>query len=437
MKKSMKLGVIAAVVALSATAFTATTVTAASAATDCKAFAAWGHHKGTVKVFAGIRDPEATVMTKIFAHFTACVGIKIAYEGTDQFETLLPVRVKGGNAPDIAIIPQPGLVATMVATGKAVPVTPAVLKNINMYYNPAWKGFTTVKGKVYGAPFGASSKSLVWYSPAQFTKLNVTIPTTWVQMTAIANKFKTAGVTPWCAGIESGAATGWPATDWLEERVLRDLGPTIYNQWWKGQIKFSDPRILGVMKSVYGPDWLGTKEQVGDLQSVATRKFQDAGVPGLKAGTCGMLQQASFYSSMFPAGTSFGPSGDANAFYLPPTNDKFGKPIEGAGEFPVAFSRKVEVGIVQEYFSSPAYGIERAKAGGWTSANNAIPLSNYKDPVLKVVAQSLQSKSGAIVFDASDLMPTAVNGAFWKEMTKFYAEGKSITDVATAIDQNW
>ena len=140
---------------------------------------------------------------------------------------------------------------------------------------------------------------------------------------------------------------------------------------------------------------------------------------------------------MFPAGTSFGPSGDANAFYLPPTNDKFGKPIEGAGEFPVAFSRKVEVGIVQEYFSSPAYGIERAKAGGWTSANNAIPLGSYADPVLKVVAQSLQSKSGAIVFDASDLMPTAVNGAFWKEMTKFFAEGKSITDVATAIDQNW
>jgi alpha-glucoside transport system substrate-binding protein len=437
MKKSIRLGVIAAAVALSATALTATTATTASAASDCKAFAAWGHHKGTVKVFAGIRDPEATVMTTIFAHFTKCTGIKIAYEGTDQFETLLPVRVKGGNAPDIAIIPQPGLVATMVATGKAVPVTPAVLKNINKYYNPAWKTFTTVKGKVYGAPFGASSKSLVWYSPAQFTKLNVTVPTTWAQMTAIADKFKAAGVTPWCAGIESGAATGWPSTDWLEERVLRDLGPTIYNQWWKGQVKFSDPRILGVMKSVFGADWLGTKAQVGDLQSVATRKFQDAGVPGLKDGTCGMLQQASFYSSMFPAGTTFGASADANAFYLPPTNSKFGKPIEGAGEFPVAFSRKVEVGIVQEYFSSPVYGIERAKAGGWTSANSGIPLSNYKDPVLKVVAQSLQSKSGAIVFDASDLMPTAVNGAFWKEMTKFYAEGKSITDVAAAIDQNW
>jgi alpha-glucoside transport system substrate-binding protein len=435
MKKSLKLSAALSAIALVATVFTATSAKAATTA-YCADFKQFGTYQNkTVKVFAGIRDPEASVMTKIFAHFTACTGIKIAYEGTDQFETLLPVRVKGGNAPDIAIIPQPGLVATMVATGKAVPITAAVAANLKKYYNPAWATFTTVGGKVYGAPFGASSKSLVWYSPAQFTKLGVSVPTTWAEMEAIAAKFKAAGKLPWCAGIESGAATGWPATDWIEEMALRELGPDKYNQWWQGKLKFSSPEMQGVMTKVAA--WLGTKEQVGDLQSVATRKFQDAGVPGLASGTCGMLQQASFYASMFPKGTTFGVNADANAFYLPPTNTKFGKPIEGAGEFPVAFSSKPEVGAVQAYFSSPAYGIERAANGGWTSANSGIPLSSYTDPVLKVVAQSLQSKQGAIVFDASDLMPTAVNGAFWKEITKFYAEGKSMKDVAAAIDANW
>jgi alpha-glucoside transport system substrate-binding protein len=435
MKKSLKLSAALSAIALVATVFTATSAKAATTA-YCADFKQFGTYQNkTVKVFAGIRDPEASVMTKIFAHFTACTGIKIAYEGTDQFETLLPVRVKGGNAPDIAIIPQPGLVATMVATGKAVPITAAVAANLKKYYNPAWATFTTVGGKVYGAPFGASSKSLVWYSPAQFTKLGVKVPTTWAEMDAIAAKFKAAGKLPWCAGIESGAATGWPATDWIEEMALRELGPDKYNAWWQGKLKFSSPEMQGVMAKVAA--WLGTKEQVGDLQSVATRKFQDAGVPGLADGTCGMLQQASFYSSMFPKGTTFGPNADANAFYLPPTNTKFGKPIEGAGEFPVAFSKKPEVGAVQAYFSSPAYGIERAANGGWTSANSGIPLSSYTDPVLKVVAQSLQAKQGAIVFDASDLMPTAVNGAFWKEITKFYAEGKSMKDVAAAIDANW
>ena len=434
MKKTLKLSAILGALALAATTLITTPATAASV--NCSDFKQFRSFKNvTVKVFAGIRDPEATVMTNVFAHFTACTGIKIAYEATDQFETLLPVRVKGGNAPDIAIIPQPGLVATMVATGKAVPVTAAVMQNINKYYNPAWKTFTTVGGKVYGAPFGASSKSLVWYSPAQFTKLGVKIPTTWAEMEAIGAKFVAAGKLPWCAGIESGAATGWPATDWIEEMALRELGPDLYNQWWAGKLKFSSPEMQGVMAKVAA--WLGTKSQVGDLQSVATRRFQDAGVPGLKDGTCGMLQQASFYSSMFPAGTTFGATGDANAFYLPPTNSKFGKPIEGGAEFPVAFSKRPEVGVVQAYFSSPAYGTERAKQGGWTSANNGIPLSAYSDPVLKVVAESLQSKKGSIVFDASDLMPTAVNGAFWKEMTKFYAEGKSMKDVAAAIDANW
>ena len=429
-KKGLLVGAAIAALSLVATTFTASSASAAG----CADYSKW-KGSGTVKVFAGIRDPEATVMEGVFQQFTLCTGIKIAYEATDQFETLLPVRVKGGNAPDIAIIPQPGLVTTMVATGKAVPVTPAVMANINKYYNAAWKNFTTVKGKVYGAPFGASSKSLVWYSPAQFKKLGVTVPKTWAEMEAVAAKFKAAGANPWCAGIESGAATGWPATDWIEEMALRELGPDKYNQWWKGDLKFSSPEMLGVMNKVAA--WLGTSAQVGDLKSVATRRFQDAGVPGLKDGTCGMLQQASFYSSMFPAGTTFGPGKDADAFYLPATNSKFGNPIEGGGEFPVAFSKRKEVGFVQDYLSSPVYGTPRAALGGWTSANSGIPLATYKDPVLKVVATQLQNKSGAIVFDASDLMPTAVNGAFWKEITKYYAEGKSMKDVAAAIDANW
>ena len=434
MKNTLKLSAVLGALALAAT--TLITPAANAAPAYCDDFKQFGKFKNvTVKVFAGIRDPEASVMTKVFSHFTKCTGIKIAYEGTDQFETLLPVRVKGGNAPDIAIIPQPGLITTMVATGKAVPITGRTLANLNKYYNAAWKSFTTVKGKVYGAPFGASSKSLVWYSPAQFKAIGATVPTTWAQMDAIGAKFKAAGKLPWCAGIESGAATGWPSTDWIEQMALRELGPDKYNLWWKGKLKFSSPEMQGVMAKTAA--WLGTESQVGNLQSVATRKFQDAGVPGLKDGTCGMLQQASFYSSMFPAGTTFGPNGDANAFYLPPTNNKFGKPIEGGAEFPVAFSKRKEVAAVQAYFSSPAYGTERAKLGGWTSANSGIPLSAYSDPVLKVVAESLQSKKGSIVFDASDLMPTAVNGAFWKEMTKFYAEGKSMKDVAAAIDANW
>ena len=431
-KKGLLVGAAVAALSLVATVLTTTSAKAA----DCSSFTEFGKFNNvTVKIFAGIRDPEATVMTNIWKDFTACTGIKIAYEATDQFETLLPVRVKGGNAPDIALIPQPGLVATMVATGKAVPISAAARANLNQYYNKAWQSFTTINGRIYGAPFGASSKSLVWYSPAQFKKLGVTVPTTWAQMDAIGAKFKAAGANPWCAGIESGAATGWPATGWIEEMALRELGPKKYNLWWQGKLKFSSPEMQGVMNKVAA--WVGTKDQVGDLKSVATRRFQDAGVPGLKNGTCGMLQQASFYSSMFPDGTTFGPTGDADAFYLPATNAKFGNPVEGGAEFPVAFSTRKEVGAVQAYLDSPAYGIPRAAAGGWTSANTGIPLDTYKDPVLKAVATQLQNKSGAIVFDASDLMPSAVNGAFWKEITKFYAEGKSMKDVAAAIDANW
>ena len=189
-KKGLLVGAAVAALSLVATVLTTTSAKAA----DCSSFTEFGKFNNvTVKIFAGIRDPEATVMTNIWKDFTACTGIKIAYEATDQFETLLPVRVKGGNAPDIALIPQPGLVATMVATGKAVPISAAARANLNQYYNKAWQSFTTINGRIYGAPFGASSKSLVWYSPAQFKKLGVTVPTTWAQMEAIGAKFKAAG----------------------------------------------------------------------------------------------------------------------------------------------------------------------------------------------------------------------------------------------------
>ncbi|HUW87115.1 MAG TPA: ABC transporter substrate-binding protein [Candidatus Paceibacterota bacterium] len=419
-----------------------TTVAPANAAINCDKVIGKGYAKmkgKTVKIFTSILDPELSKYQNALKSFTACTGIKVKIEGSNQFEALLPVRVKGGNAPDIAIIPQPGLLAQMVATGKAVVAPAKTLANVNKYWSAGWKGYGSVKGKFYAAPNSANMKSLVWYSPKQFANAGYSVPTTWTGMMALADKMAAANQIAFCGGIGSGGATGWPATDWLEEVVVRQFGGKVYANWISHKIKFSAPKILAAMDTV--EKWMQNPKYVGDVQAIATTTFQDAGL-GIPTGSCMMLQQASFYAAQYPAGTDVSKNGDVWAFYLPGINPSVKTPVEGGGEFFAAFSKRPEVQELQNYLSTPQWAINRIKTagsgGGWLSANSGVPLSAYKNPLDQLSAKYLADKHSTFVFDASDAMPAAVGaGTEWTQLTAWFAEGKSAADVAKAIDDSW
>ena len=291
----------AGVAVLSLVATMVTSVGSASAAANCDPFAGYHGLKGkTVTIFTSILEPELGTMKAAWKDFESCTGVKIKIEGSNQFEALLPVRVKGGNAPDLALIPQPGLLAAMVATGKVKPAPAGVIANVNKYYSPSWKALGSVNGKFYAAPLGSNMKSLVWYSPTQFKKNGYTVPTTWTEMTALADKMAAAGQTAFCGGIGSGGATGWPATDWLEEVVVRMYGQKIYNDWISHKIKFSDPKIVAAMNTVAG--WMQNPKWVGDPKAIATTSFQDAG-QGIPSGGCNMYRSTeanSLLAQTFP-----------------------------------------------------------------------------------------------------------------------------------------
>jgi alpha-glucoside transport system substrate-binding protein len=439
-KKGRPAVIAATVLALTAGAM-ASVAPANAASSACASLGAhYSTHKGqTVKVFTSILDPELSKYQTAMKPFEACTGIKVKWEGTNQFEALLPVRVKGGNAPDIAVIPQPGLIAQMVSTGKAVKAPSTVVANVKKYWSAGWKGYGTVNGTFYAAPNSSNMKSLIWYSPKQFAKNGYTVPTTWTGMMALADKMAAAKQTAFCGGIESGGATGWPATDWLEEVVVRTYGAKVYADWIAGKVKFSSPQIQAALQTV--KDWMGNAKYVGNVQAIATTSFQSAGL-GIPAGSCMMLQQASFYGAQYPAGTDVSPTGDVYAFYLPGINSAVKTPVEGGGEFMLAFSSKPAVAEAQTYLSSPAYASLRVKlagtVGGFISANNGVPLTAYGNVLDALSAKYLSDKTGTFVFDASDAMPAAVGaGAEWTELTNMFGSGKSIADVGKAIDSAW
>jgi alpha-glucoside transport system substrate-binding protein len=415
----------------------------APAATGCDAYSAYPKLTGkTVTLFGSILPPESDSLNKSWAEFQTCTGIKVAYEGSNDFEAQLGVRVQGGNAPDIAMIPQPGLLQKMVQQGAVKDPPAAVVANEDKYWSKDWKTYGSVDGKFYAAPLSANMKSLVWYSPGAFKKAGYTVPTTWADLMTLSAKIATdTKGKVWCGGIGSGTATGWPATDWLEEVVLRQFGGQVYNDWVSHKVTFSSPQIQAAMKTVVGwyqnPAWVNAG--FGDVKTIATTTFQDAGKPIL-TGNCWMLQQASFYGAQFPKGTKVGPDGDVFAFFLPAMDPTVAEvPVEGGGEFATAFRDAPEVKEVQTYLSTPLWATNRAKAAtGWQSANNGVDPSAYTDPVDQLAAKYLTDPKATFRFDASDLMPAAVgSGQEWKSLTAWFAQGQSTTQVAKDIDGAW
>lgn len=414
-------------------------------AAGCEAYEAYmGSEGGSVTLFTSILPPEQQLFEQAWADFESCTGIDIVYEGSDQFEAQLPTRIAGGNAPDIAFIPQPGLLAKLVESGGPVAAPDSVAANVDAYWNPAWKDYGSVDGTFYAAPLGSNMKSLVWYSPKYFSEWGITVPTTWDEMFAAADAIAAAGVKPFCGGIESGGATGWPATDWLEQIVLRTQGGEVYDKWVAGDVKFDSPEIKGAMDVLAG--WMKNPDYVnggfGNVQTIATTAFQDAGGPIL-AGECGMLQQASFYANFwgnFQEGATVGVDGDAYAFYLPAMDDAVApQPVVGGGEFVAAFADRPEVAAVQTYLASPEFATSKASLGTWVSANSGVPLDTYAEGSIdQLSAQYLTDLTGTFRFDASDLMPAAVGaGAEWTEMTAWFAEDKPTAEVLKAIDAAW
>ena len=406
---------------------------------ECAAYAQYQGHDGKkVSIYSTNTDIEADRLQESWQQFVDCTGIEIEYEGSREFEAQLPVRVDGGNAPDLATIPQPGLLKRFADAGKLKPLSGETKAMAEQNYSADWLKYATVNGTLYGVPLDSNIKSFVWYSPKMFQDKGYKVPETWQDLIALSDQIASTGMKPWCAGIESGEATGWPATDWIEDLMLRTQGPEVYDQWVNHEMPFNDPRVAEAV------DRAGTilknatyvNGGYGGVKSIATTAFGEAGLPILD-GKCALHRQASFYSNNWPEATKVAEDGDVYAFYFPAVDPAKGKPVLGAGQFTVAFADRPEVQAVQTFLASGEHANSRAKLGSWVSANNKLDLANVASPIDKLSVQILQDKSTMFRFDGSDLMPAAVGaGTFWKGMTD-WINGKDTASTLAFIESSW
>ena len=357
------------------------------------------------------------------------------YEGSAEFETLITVRVEGGDAPDIAGFPQPGLLAQFVQEG-AIPDHAQFLDvdKLQENYSEAWLNLATVDGQLSGVFYRASTKSIVWYPVAAFEEAGYEIPQTWDELIALSDQIVADGGVPWCISIEHGGNTGWVATDWLEDILLRTAPPEVYDQWVTHEIPFNNPDVMEaaeIMSDVwFNPDYVygGTTAIltifVGDTQ---TPMFEDP--PG-----CWMHRQAGWIPDFWPEGAEAGV--DSSFFYLPPIEEEFGNPVLSAGDVFAAFNDRPETAAFIEYLASPESAQVWVEADGFISPNRGVPNDWYGNYVDRAQAEILQNAT-TLRFDASDLMPAEVGaGTFWSGMVDWI--GSADTDTVFAnIEESW
>lgn len=382
----------------------------------------------TVRISGGITGSEADLLNQSFDQFTKDTGIKVEYTGDKSFEGNIVTKVTGGDAPDIAIVPQPGLLQTLVGTGDVQKASDAVSSNVDEYWGKDWKSYGTVDGDFYAAPMLANVKGYVWYSPAKFKEWGVSIPKTYDELLTLTQTIQQkTGSAPWCAGFASGDASGWPGTDWIEDLVLRQAGPDVYDQWVANEVKFTDPQIKdafdAVGKILLNPSYVNAG--FGDVKSINSVAFADVAAK-IADGSCGMTHQASFLSSNFltvknasGGEVKVAPDGDVYAFLLPGVKEGE-QSVEGGGEFVATFSDDANVQKVAEFMSSPEFADARVKLGGVISANKGADPSLASSEFLQEAMKVVQNPDTTLRFDASDLMPATVGaGSFWKGMVSW------------------
>jgi alpha-glucoside transport system substrate-binding protein len=393
----------------------------------------------TVRISGSETGVEADGFVAGMKPFEDATGAKVEFTGTRDFETQIRVAAEGGSLPDIALFPQPGLAQQLADNAVALTADTAAVVEEN--FDQYWTELLTVEGKgPIGIPIKADLKSLVWYSPKVFAEKGYTVPTTWDELIALQDKAKADGIAPWCIGIESGDATGWPFTDWMEDLMLRVHGPEVYDQWVSNELKFDDPKVKEVAEMV-GQIWFPDGNVLNGRQSIASTGFATAGLP-VADGDCLMHRQGNFFGVNYAdakPGTVFGEDGDINVFYLPTINDDFGKVTLTAGLYAVAMNDKPETAAAMAHLATPAYADARitAQKSGFLSANKKTDVSLFPNELDRTL-NTILIEADPVRFDASDLMPGEVgSGAFWKDGTNYVNGTEDVDEFLANVQAAW
>nr|BFE36701.1 ABC transporter substrate-binding protein [Actinomadura rugatobispora] len=386
---------------------------------DSAAPAGGGALKGVkIEVAAKWTGPEEANFRKVLKEFEKRTGATVAYaptgENTDAF---LGPRLQAGRPPDVAILPQPGLMRQYAAKGSLKPLSPEVTRQVDQNYPPYWKELGSAKGRNYGVLVKAAYKSIIWYRPQVLADAGVQPPRTWADLVKAAGTVRDSGTTPFT--LAAGPQDSWTLTDWFENVYLSQAGPAAYDRLADHRTKWTDPTVARALRTL-AEIW-GRPDLVAGGPAQATKTKFDASVTEV----FGQEKAAMVYGGDFAAaniGTTRAKVGtDAKVFAFPAAGDT--APAMLGGDIAVALKDGKGAMELMRFLASPDAGRIWAGLGGYLSPNKGVAPGAYADPVARQLITQLQQAGDNARYDLSDLTPAAFGGTpgqgMWEELRGF------------------
>ncbi len=393
---------------------------------------------GSVKLLGQWSGQEQASLFAVLKPFTDRTGIKISYTSTRDEDSVLTSSVTAGNPPDMAAAPSPQLLVNFAKQGKVVKLNDIInMSDYQSTSSAAWikLGEPLNDGNLYQTFSWASAKGFIWYNPKVFQSKGYSIPTSWDQLMSLQSQMSSSGTKPWCLTVESGAATGWMASDWLKEIVLSQAGPDVYDKWVAGTQKWSSPEIKQAWQTfgqMLGPN---DSNVYGGASYIVATNFGDVGTPMFQSPPkCFMLNQASFITTFFTsANPSLQPVTDFNFFPLPDINSQYtGARVVSADAWSMFRDTPQARQLMQYLITADAEAIW-VKRGGKLAVNNKVPLSDYPDKLSQQLAQAVTSAK-IVKYDATDNMPSDMRAAAWADLVKFIQNQNQLDSLLAHLD---
>ncbi len=385
-----------------------------------------------LNVWSGV---ELTNFQLINAAFTKKTGIKINVESTRDLPTVLNTRIRGNNPPDVTGSPGLSQFHALISQGKVVRLdTFFDMNQIRQDYSQDWINLASYNGGLYAVLPKANSKGTIWYNPKQFTANGYTIPQTWNDLVALSDKIASSGKYPWAMGMASGAASGWPGSDWIDQIYLSLNGSAMVDQWVAHKIPWTDASVKNAFQ-MFGEIVKGTHYINGAPQSILATGFQDASYLPYDSPPKAYLYYlgdftVGFITAQFPtlqAGT------DYNFFPFPTINPTYAGAVTGGADFLFALKDNSAIRQYMQYLSTAEAQSIWVKQGGASSVNKAIDLSIYPNDVQRNAGKQL---SQASIFRSSpdDLMPTAMESAYWKGVLDYISNPSQLNSILSTLE---
>jgi ABC-type glycerol-3-phosphate transport system substrate-binding protein len=360
---------------------------------------------------------EQEAFRDVLDAFEEQTGASVTYTSTgDDIAAALGPRISGGSPPDVAVLPQPGLLRDYAEQGVLQPIEEVVGEVVDENYAPVWRELGTVDGELYGVWFKAANKSLVWYNVGVLEDAGVEPAENWEDFLSSAQTLTDFGV----PAISVGGADGWTLTDWFENVYLRVAGPETYDQLAQHEIPWTDESVkesLRTLAEAFDPDLLagGTQGALQtDFNTSVTRVFTDPP-------EAGMVYEGDFVAGVITGDTNAELGTDADVFEFPEIEGS-GPAVVGGGDVAVLMRDSEGGRALIEFLATPTAAEAWASQGGFISPNKNLDPEVYPDEITRTIATAVLEAEENFRFDLSDLQPTEFGGTPGRGMFKLFQD---------------